>query len=346
MPRLLPDGVSPKSHGVDSNWLSTCTAKGRLWFRRSGIGGQFFSLVIVMGIFAIGTKGRYLSAANLRVILSLAAIPAIIAIGLHQVVVLGGIDLSVEGVVALCVVLVGFLAHNKFNSNDVGLWIVPIIAGFGGLAGVINGLLNTKLRIPSFIGTLGMSWVLWGLAVFVSKGQTVPLLKSPLSQFVNGNLLGIPNLALMAFALFLVVQIVQDRTRFGRYLYAIGGDEVLTAQAGVDVDKTKIIVFGIAGLLYGLSALFLAVELESAQAITGNNLLFPAVTAVAVGGVALTGGIGGAKNAVLGALIVTALNDGLILLNVSPYAQEAVNGLVLVTAVALTIDRRKLGFIK
>jgi len=299
-----------------------------------------------MGIFTIGTKGRYVSGANLQVILSLAAIPAIISIGLHQVVVLGGIDLSVEGVVALCVVLVGFLAHNKFNSNDVGLWIVPIIVGFGGLAGVINGLLNTKLRIPSFISTLGMSWVLWGLAVYVSKGQTVPLLKNPLSVFVNGTLLGIPDLALVAFVLFLVIQIVQDRTRFGRYLYAIGGDEVLTAQAGVNVDRTKIIVFGIAGLFYGLSALFLAAELESAQAITGNNLLFPAVTAVAVGGVALTGGIGGAKNAALGALIVTALNDGLILLNVSPYAQEAVNGFVLVTAVALTIDRRKLGFIK
>jgi len=327
MPRLLP-------------------AKGRSWFRRSGIGGQLLSLVIVMGIFTIGTKGRYVSGANLQVILSLAAIPAIISIGLHQVVVLGGIDLSVEGVVALCVVLVGFLAHNKFNSNDVGLWIVPIIVGFGGLAGVINGLLNTKLRIPSFISTLGMSWVLWGLAVYVSKGQTVPLLKNPLSVFVNGTLLGIPDLALVAFVLFLVIQIVQDRTRFGRYLYAIGGDEVLTAQAGVNVDRTKIIVFGIAGLFYGLSALFLAAELESAQAITGNNLLFPAVTAVAVGGVALTGGIGGAKNAALGALIVTALNDGLILLNVSPYAQEAVNGFVLVTAVALTIDRRKLGFIK
>ena len=299
-----------------------------------------------MGIFTIGTKGRYVSGANLQVILSLAAIPAIISIGLHQVVVLGGIDLSVEGVVALCVVLVGFLAHNKFNSNDVGLWIVPIIVGFGGLAGVINGLLNTKLRIPSFISTLGMSWVLWGLAVYVSKGQTVPLLKNPLSVFVNGTLLGIPDLALVAFVLFLVIQIVQDRTRFGRYLYAIGGDEVLTAQAGVNVDRTKIIVFGIAGLFYGLSALFLAAELESAQAITGNNLLFPAVTAVAVGGVALTGGIGGAKNAALGALIVTALNDGLILHNVSPYAQEAVNGFVLVTAVALTIDRRKLGFIK
>jgi len=207
-------------------------------------------------------------------------------------------------------------------------------------------VLNTKLRMPSFITTLGMSWVLWGLAVFVSKGQTVPLLKNPLSGFVKGTLFGIPHLALIALALLIVIQVIQDRTRFGRYLYAIGGDEVLAAQAGVNVDKTKIIVFGIAGMFYGLSALFLAVQLDSAQAITGNNLLFPAVTAVAVGGVALTGGVGGAKNAALGAVIVTALNDGLILLNVNPYAQEAVNGFVLVAAVALTIDRKKLGFIK
>src|SRR5690348_9147095 len=96
-----------------SGWLSISAAKGQRWLRRSGIGGQLFSLIIVMGIFAVGTKGEYLSWPNLQVILSLAAIPAIIAIGLHQVVVLGGIDLSAEGIVALCVVFVGFLAHNK-----------------------------------------------------------------------------------------------------------------------------------------------------------------------------------------------------------------------------------------
>jgi ribose transport system permease protein len=342
----MPKYASLKSPRIQASWLSASVDKGRTWFRRSGIGGQLVSLAIVAGIFTAGTRGRFLSAANLQVILSLAAIPAIIALGLHQVVVLGGIDLSVEGVVALCVVFVGFLAHNAFNSNDVGLWIVPIIVGFGALAGVVNGLLNTKLKIPSFISTLGMSWVLWGLAVFVSKGQTIPLLQNPLTGFVNGTFFGIPDLALIATLLFLAVQFIQDRTRFGRYLYAVGGDEVLAAQAGVDVDKTKIIVFAIAGLFYGLSALFLAVELNSAQAITGNNLLFPAITAVSVGGVALTGGIGGANNAALGALIVTALNDGMILVNVNPYAQEAVNGIVLVVAVALTIDRRKLGFIK
>jgi ribose/xylose/arabinose/galactoside ABC-type transport system permease subunit len=342
----MQKSVTLKSLGYVPGRLASSFKNVRQWIRRSGVSGQLLCLILVMAVFAIGTQGRYLSWANLQVILSLAAIPAIIAIGLHQVVVLGGIDLSVEGIVALCVVVVGLLAHNQFNSNDVGLWVVPITLLLGGVAGTINGLLNTKLRIPSFISTLGMSWVLWGLAVFVSKGQTIPLVDNPLSGMVNGSLFGIPDLTIVALILLFVVQVVQDRTRFGRYLYAIGGDELLSAQAGVKVDRTKILVFAIAGMFYGLSALFLAVRLSSAQAITGNNLLFPAITAIAVGGVALTGGIGGAKNAALGALIVTALNDGLILMDINPYAQEAVNGVVLVIAVALTIDRKKLGFIK
>jgi len=316
------------------------------WLGRAGILGQILSLIIVMGFFAIGTQGKYLSLPNLQVILSLAAIPAIIAIGLHEVVVLGGIDLSVEGIVALCVVFVGFLVRNKFNTNDVGLWIIPISLGIGGLAGFLNGIFNTKLKIPSFIATLGMSWILWGLAVFVSQGQTVALTDLRIQVVVTSTFFGIPTLAIIAIVLAVLLQVVQARTRFGRYLYAIGGDEVLAKQAGVSIDRLKIAVFTVAGLFYGLSALLLCIRLGSSQAITGNNLLFPAVTAVAVGGVALTGGIGGAKNAILGALIVTALNDGLILMHVNPYAQDAVNGTVLVAAVALTIDRKKLGFIK
>jgi len=330
---------------VRAGFSDVLGAAGR-WFRRAGVSGQLLTLLIVVLIFGIGTKGRFLSLVNLQVILSLAAIPAIIALGEHQVVVLGGIDLSIEGVVALCVVFVGLLLRNKFNANDVGLWIVPITLGIGGLAGFVSGLWNTRGRIPSFIATLGMSWILWGLAVYVSRGQTVALLDTRFQGVITGTVLGIPILALIALALIILMQVVQGGTRFGRYLYAIGGDEVLARQAGVNVERIKIIVFTIAGLLYGLSALFLCTRLGGSQAITGNNLLFPAVTAVAVGGVALTGGIGGAKNAALGALIVTALNDGLILLHVNPYAQDAVNGVVLVAAVALTIDRRKLGFIK
>ncbi len=316
------------------------------WFRRTGIAGQILSLAIVIGVFTIGTRGRYLSGANLQIILNIAGIPAILAIGLHQAIVLGAIDLSVEGVAGLCIVFVGLLLRNQYNTSDVGLWIIPITLGVGGIAGVVNGLVHTKLRIPSFIGTLGMSWTLYGIAIYINKATTVPLLDNRIQGIVNGTVFGIPNIAIIALVLLIIMQLVQDRTRFGRYLYAIGGDELLAKQAGIRTDRIKVIVFTIAGIFYGLCALFLSTKLGSAHPRTGSDTLFPAVTASAVGGVALTGGIGGAKNAAFGALIVTALNDGLILMHVNPYVQQAVNGVVLIAAVALTIDRRKLGFIK
>ncbi|GAK58942.1 amino acid or sugar ABC transport system, permease protein, putative [Candidatus Vecturithrix granuli] len=316
------------------------------WFRRTGIAGQILALIIVMGIFTIGTGGKYLSWANIQVILSLAGIPAILAIGLHQAIILGAIDLSSEGAAGLCIVFVGLLLRNKYNTNDIGLWIIPITLIVGGLSGMLSGLVITKLKIPSFISTLGVGWTLYGLAVYINKATTIPLLDTRIQSIVNGNIAGIPNIALIAVVLLIIVQFIQDHTRFGRYIYAIGGDELLAKQAGINVDKIKIIVFTIAGSFYGLAALFLATRLGSAHPRTGLNLTFPAITAIAVGGVALTGGIGGAKNAALGALIVTALNDGLILMQVNPYIQQAVNGVVLVAAVAVTIDRKKLGFIK
>lgn len=315
-------------------------------FQRTGVGGQILALVVVVAVFTIGTRGKFLSWPNIEVILRLAGIPAILAVGLHQTIVLGGIDLSVEGVAALCIVFVGFLLKNTVNSNDVGFLIIPIVLMIGGSAGVVTGLVHTKLRIPSFIGSLGMNWILYGLAVYLNRATQVPLIDNRIQSIVTGATLGIPNIALLALALVIVIQVTQDHTRFGRYLYAIGGDELLAKQAGVRVDRIKIITFAIAGMFYGLAALFLATRLGSAHPRTGSNILFSAVTAVAVGGVALTGGIGGAKNAAFGALIVTALNDGLVLMQVNPYAQQAVNGVVLIVAVALTIDRRKLGFIK
>ncbi len=321
------------------------TAAGQ-WLRRTGVFAQILSLVILLVAFAIGTEGKSLSWANIQVILSLASIPAILAIGLHLTVVLGGIDLSIQGVAALCAVIVGLLVRNKFNTNDVGLWIIPISLGIGGAAGLINGVLHVRLRIPSFITTLGMSWILYGLAVYINRAVLIPLQDDRIQTLINGKLLGVPQIALFAILLAIIMQLLQDRTQFGRYIYAIGGDEVLAHQAGIKVSRTKIAAFAIAGILYGLGALLLVCRMGSATSRTGINLLFPTITAVAVGGVALTGGIGGAKNALLGALIVTALNNGLVLMAVNPYAQQAVNGVVLIAAVALTIDRKKLGFIK
>jgi ribose transport system permease protein len=321
-------------------------AAARTWLRRFGILAQILSLAIIVGVFAIGTKGKYLSWANIQTIFSLAAIPAIYAIGLHPTIILGGIDLSLQGVASLCAVFVGLLLKNQFNSNDVGLWIIPISIAIGGVAGVISGLLNTGLRIPSFIATLGMSWILYGMSVYIGKAKNVQILDERIFNAINGMVFGVPQIAILAVVLTVIVQVLQDRTRFGRYMYAIGGDEVIAKQAGVKVNRIKIAVFAIAGIIYGLASLLLACRLGISTSRMGLTLLFPTITAVAVGGVALTGGIGGAKNAALGALIVTALNDGLVLMHVSPYIQQAVTGIVLIAAVALTLERKKLGFIK
>jgi len=341
---MMPPGARPPD--APPNRFAT----GALWLargaRRSGISGQLLALAIVVAVFTVGTGGRFLSIPNLQVMLNVFGIPAILAIGLHQAIILGAIDLSVEGIAGVCIVLVGLGVRNKYNAGDIGLWIIPVVVLTGALAGFANAIVITRLRIPSFISTLGMSWTLYGLAVYVNRATTIPLLDDRIQQFVNGRVAGVPNIALLALAITAGMQALQDRTRFGRYLYAIGGDEFLAQQAGVRVDRIKILVFTLAGAFYGLCALFLSARLGIAHPRSGSDTLFPAITAVAVGGVALTGGVGGAKNAMLGALIVTALNNGLILMQVNPFIQQAVNGVVLIVAVAVTMDRSKLGFIK
>ncbi len=319
-----------------------------LWrrFQHTGVSGQVLTLALVVIVFVSGTSGRFLSVPNLQAILSDFGIPALVAIGLHQVIILGGIDLSVEGIAGVCIVLVGLGIRNQYNPGDIGLWIIPVVLVAGAVGGLANGLVITRLRIPSFISTLGMGWTLYGLAVFVNKATTIPLLDQRIHDFVVGRVGGVPNVAILAVAVTVAMQLVQDRTRFGRYVYAIGGDEQLAAQAGVRVDRIKLQVFTLAGAFYGLCALFIACQLGSAHPRMGSNQVFPAVTAVSVGGVALTGGVGGAKNALLGALVVAALNNGLVLMHVNPFIQQAVNGVVLITAVAVTMDRSKLGFIK
>lgn len=314
--------------------------------RRLGIWGQLLSLVIVFLIFGIGTGGRFASWDNIQTIVGLAGIPALLAIGIHQVIIIGGMDMSLEGVVAICGVIVGLLLKNNVNSMDAGFWIVPVVMVLGGVVGLLSGLIHTKLKMPSFIATLGVNWVFFGFAILISGGRSIPIQDGRFQRLVTGEVLGVPNTAVVALAAMIVFEILQSRTRLGTAIYAVGGDEALAKQAGINVNNVKILTFIIAGVVYGVAALMLVTRLNSSAARIGNLLLFPAMTAVAVGGVSLTGGLGRARNAALGALIISALNNGMVMMKISPYAQDAVNGIVLIAAVAATIDRKKLGFIK
>jgi ribose/xylose/arabinose/galactoside ABC-type transport system permease subunit len=308
--------------------------------------GQLVALAIVFAIFTVGTGGAYLSLRNVLNILSLAGPPMIVCLGIHLVIVIGAMDLSTEGVISLVAVICGFLIKNSFTPFDLGFWVVPIGMAIGALAGLLGGFLSTAARIPSFMATLGMWWVAQGIAVMVGRGNSVKMLDQRFQLITNGDTFGLPNGFLIALALFLALWTMETRTRFGRYMYAIGGDEALARQAGIHVSRIKVLVFTLTGAIYGFAAIVLSSRLAASNPRIGTGQLFPAMTAVAVGGVSLSGGVGGALNAVFGTLIVVALNDGMVLMKLSPYVQNAVNGIVLIVAVALTIDRRKIGIIK
>jgi len=311
-----------------------------------GVVGQLVALAFVFAIFGVGTAGAYFSARNVLTILGLAGPPMIVCLGIHLVIVIGGMDLSTEGVITLVAVICGFLIKNSFTPYDLGFWVVPIAIAIGALAGLVSGVLSTAARMPSFIATLGMWWVAQGTAVIVDRGNSVKMLDPRFQDITNGDTLGLPNTILIALLLFAALWVLETRTRFGRYMYAIGGDEALARQAGIKVARVKVLVFTLTGAIYGLAAVILSSRLAASNPRIGNGQLFPAMTAVAVGGVSLSGGVGGALNAVFGTLIVVALNDGMVLMKLSPYVQNAVNGIVLILAVALTIDRKKIGIIK
>jgi ribose transport system permease protein len=309
--------------------------------------GPLLALFLITIIFAIGTNGFFLSLGNILTILNLSGVLAIIALGVSMPILMGGIDLSVEGVMSLTSVIMGFLVKNSQTNIDIGFWVIPVVMIIGSIVGIINGLLNTKLKIPSFMATLGMGFVAQGLAVILSKGATIPFLDPRFQNLANGKrLLGIPNITIIAVILGVILLIMQRRTPLGKSIYAIGGNEELAKQSGINAERVKISIFGLAGCLYGIAAFFLCSRLNCANPTLSKGFLFPAITAAIVGGTALTGGIGGALNAFIGTLVVTGLNNGMILMQINPYIQGAVMGFILIGAVAITIDREKIGIIK
>lgn len=309
--------------------------------------GPLLALFLITIIFTIGTNGFFLSLGNILTILNLSGVLAIIALGVSMPILMGGIDLSVEGVMSLTSVIMGFLVKNSQTNIDIGFWVIPVVMIIGSIVGIINGLLNTKLKIPSFMATLGMGFVAQGLAVILSKGATIPFLDSRFQNLANGKrLLGIPNITIIAVILGVILLIMQRRTPLGKSIYAIGGNEELAKQSGINAERVKISIFGLAGCLYGIAAFFLCSRLNCANPTLSKGFLFPAITAAIVGGTALTGGIGGALNAFIGTLVVTGLNNGMILMQINPYIQGAVMGFILIGAVAITIDREKIGIIK
>jgi ribose transport system permease protein len=307
--------------------------------------GPTIALLGMWTLFSVLTP-RFLTLSNLRDIVAQSSIPLILAVGLTFVIIAGMIDLSIEGVMAVSAVAVSLLVLNNRNDLNLGLLGVAGAVAIGGLMGLLNGFFHVWLRIPSFMVTLGMWSVGAGVATILYKGMPVAVMDPMVRNWVLGTTLGFSNLMLFAIAVLAIGWFIQRFTRVGRYAYVIGGSEEIAKLSGVPLGRYKIALFTFAGLCSGLGGVLIAARLGQGTSNVGVGTLFAAVTAVVVGGTALSGGTGGVLQTLVGVLFVTSLNNGMILLGIDPFVQQAVQGVLIVVAVSLTMDRKRVPIIK
>lgn len=289
---------------------------------------------------------NFLSVSNLIRLLNSASIPLVLSMGATFIILMGSIDLSIEGVVAVTAVLVSILVENDVTSYSIGLFAVPITIFAGGVMGFVNGALHVKLKMPSFMATLGVGFAGIGIATTVLGGFTVRVSDQSIRFLSLGRVLGLPVAAWLAFGAVLLSLLIQERTRTGRWLYAIGTDEMAARHAGIPIERTRVLTFTLAGLFYGLAGVLSVAQFGQGQALIAEGRLFTTVTAVVVGGTALSGGVGSVLNSVIGVFIVTILANGMILMGVAPYVQQGVQGLLIIVAVTLALDRSRLDVVK
>ncbi len=283
---------------------------------------------------------------NLVRLLNAAAIPLVLVMGATFIILMGSIDLSVEGVVALAAVITSMLVANDFTGIDIGLLAVPVAVLLGGAIGFVNGVAHVKLRTPSFMTTLGVGFACVGIATAILSGITVRISDPTFRALALDRYFGIPAGVWIALAAVLLALLFQERTTVGRWLYALGGDEATARQAGVPIARTRIVAFTVAGLFYGLAGVMTAAQLGQGHALISQGRLFVTITAVVVGGTALSGGVGSVLNSVVGVFIVVVLTNGMVLMGVPSYVQQGVQGLLIITAVAIALDRSRLAFVK
>jgi len=304
------------------------------------------AVLIALCLMVAFVNSNFLTISNVLRLLNNAAIPLVLTMGATFIILMGSIDLSVEGVVAVTAVMVSLLVVNDVSSYAIGLWSVPLAVLVGGVMGLANGLLHVKLKTPSFMTTLGVGFAGVGIATAVLGGVTVRISDQTFRALSLGRVWGVPMAVLIAAAAVAVAYVIQERTRIGRWVYAIGTDEVTARHAGIPIEKTRIAIFAIAGLFYGLGGVLSAAQFGQGHALISQGKLFTTVTAVVVGGTALSGGVGSVLNSVVGVLIVVVLTNGMVLMGIDPYVQQGVQGLLIIAAVALALDRSRLDVVK
>jgi erythritol transport system permease protein len=309
------------------------------------------ALIALVGLvvaFSILTP-TFLTTGNLAILVKHVAINAILAVGMTFVILSGGIDLSVGSVAGLSGMIAGGLISQGLVLQALGqvvffnAWLVVIIALLGGMAaGALNGLLVARFRVPPFIATLGVLYVARGTALLVSGGATFPNLggradlgNTGFTWIGTSAFLGLPTPIWIMAALAAAAMFVATWTRFGRHVYAVGGNERAALLSGVRVNRTKFLVYVISGFCAALVGIIIASQLAAAHPATGETFELNAIAAVVLGGTSLMGGRGTIGGTLIGAFVIGVLADGLVLMGVSEFWQMVIKGLVIVLAVII-----------
>ena len=313
------------------------------------------ALLVLSLVFAF-LSPDFVTSGNLTILFKHVAINAILAIGMTFVVLAGGIDLSVGSIAGVTGMVAGALLTKGLILEPLGVtvyfsaWMVILIGlCVGMIFGLLNGLLVSRLNVPPFIATLGVLYVARGAALLSSGGATFPDLQGLASLGNQGflvlgdNLFGLPMPIWMTLVLGAIATIFAARTRLGRHIYAVGGNERAARLAGVGVRSVKLATYVISGFCAALVGLIIAAQLGAAHPATGETFELNAIAAVVLGGASLMGGRGTLGGTLIGALVIGVLANGLVLLGVSEFWQMVIKGSVIVGAVVIDQLNKKPG---
>lgn len=295
-------------------------------------------IFLVLILVASQLSDAFFTMSNLLNVFRQVSIVAIISVGMTLVILTSGIDLSVGSIMAFT----GAVAAGVITAG-IGLPIAILIClALGLLMGIVNGLIVSKGSVPAFIATLAVMVIARGMTLVYTQGTPI-VISNPGFRFIGGgDVIGVPFPIILMFIIFIIMYLVLKHTTFGRYIYAIGGNEEAARLAGISVNRVKIAVYGLAGLFSSISGLIYTSRLMSAQPNAGMGLELDAIAAVIIGGTRLTGGKGGVTGTIIGALIMGVLDNILNLMNVSPFYQDISKGIVILVAVLVDSKLAKL----
>lgn len=303
-----------------------------------------FALCLVISLLS----DKFLTSNNLWNVLRQISVNVCISVGMTLVVLMAGIDLSVGSVLAFSSAVCAGLLKNGISIPTLDLFIGFTVLGgilvsllIGLLMGLFNGWAITKFSLPPFVSTLAMLTIARGATMLYTQGIPISNLGSNFEFIGSGWLLGIPIPVWISLVIVLIVVFITKKTAFGRYIYAIGGNEKAAFLSGININNIKLAVYGIAGMMAAVGGILVTSRLNSAQPNAGASYELDSIAAVVIGGTSLSGGVGTVMGTVIGATIIGVLNNGLVLLNVSPFWQQVVKGLVILLAVIIDKKSKK-----